>query len=51
MANELIDNGIKGLVAEVGVFRGTFAKLINEKFKDRDFSFLIHLKDFIIVPH
>ncbi|MBD5550034.1 MAG: hypothetical protein HDQ96_02485 [Lachnospiraceae bacterium] len=37
IANELIDNKIEGKVAEVGVFRGTFAKLINEKFKDRDF--------------
>lgn len=37
MANELIDNKIAGKVAEVGVFRGTFAKLINEIFKDREF--------------
>lgn len=37
IANELIDNRILGKVAEVGVFRGTFAKLINEKFNDREF--------------
>ncbi len=36
IADELIDNKIAGKVAEVGVFRGTFAKLINEKFKDRE---------------
>lgn len=37
VANELIDNKIQGKVAELGVFRGTFAKLINEKFHDREF--------------
>ncbi len=37
IANEIIDNGIKGKIAEVGVFQGTFAKLINEKFNDREF--------------
>lgn len=37
VANELIDNKIQGKVAEVGVFQGTFAKLINEKFNDREF--------------
>lgn len=37
IANELIDNDVRGKIAEVGVFRGVFAKLINEKFKDRDF--------------
>lgn len=37
IANELIDNNVCGKIAEVGVFRGVFAKLINEKFKDREF--------------
>lgn len=37
IADELIDNNICGKVAEVGVFQGVFAKLINEKFKDREF--------------
>lgn len=36
IADEIIDNQIQGKVAEVGVFRGTFAKLINEKFDDRE---------------
>lgn len=35
VANEIIRNEIKGSVAEVGVYRGTFAKLINIKFKDK----------------
>lgn len=37
LANEIVDTGIEGKIAEVGVFRGIFAKLINEKFKDREF--------------
>jgi len=35
VANEIIKNKICGNVAEVGVFRGAFSKLINVKFKDR----------------
>lgn len=35
LANEIIRNKVQGNVAEVGVFRGTFAKLINIKFKDK----------------
>lgn len=35
VANEIQKNGIKGAVAEIGVFRGTFASLINAKFPDR----------------
>lgn len=34
-ANEIIENKIGGEIAELGVFRGTFSALINEKFKDR----------------
>ncbi|MCM1182632.1 MAG: TylF/MycF family methyltransferase [Roseburia sp.] len=35
VANEIIRAGISGNCAEVGVFRGSFAKLINAKFKNR----------------
>lgn len=35
MANEIINMGINGNVAELGVFRGTFSKIINEKFKEK----------------
>ena len=35
VANEIIKKEIKGNVAEVGVFRGAFARLINHKFRDR----------------
>jgi hypothetical protein len=35
MANEILSNGVTGAVAELGVFRGDFARLINGKFKDR----------------
>ncbi len=35
IANEIIRNKVSGNVAEVGVFRGTFARLINVKFKDK----------------
>lgn len=35
LANEIIKSGIEGDVAEVGVFRGAFSKLINVKFKDK----------------
>lgn len=35
VANEIIKNEIKGNVAEVGVFQGTFSKLINMKFNDK----------------
>lgn len=36
MANEIIKKGVKGNVAEVGVFRGTFSKMINAKFPDKN---------------
>lgn len=35
ISNEIYDNNIEGAVAEVGVFRGEFAKFINLLFKDR----------------
>lgn len=35
VANEIIDNSINGSVAEVGVFRGFFSKLINKKFPNK----------------
>lgn len=35
MAEELLENGLVGAVAEFGVFRGVFAGLINKKFKDK----------------
>lgn len=35
VANEIIKNKVKGDVAEVGVFRGTFSKLINMKFRNK----------------
>lgn len=35
VAQEIITNHIKGAVAEAGVFRGTFARLINRIFPDR----------------
>lgn len=35
VANEIINYNIEGAVAELGVFRGTFAAIINEKFKNR----------------
>lgn len=34
-ANEIMQQNVKGNVAELGVFKGTFAKLINQKFNDR----------------
>jgi hypothetical protein len=34
-ANEIIRNHVDGAVAELGVFQGTFSKLINAKFKNR----------------
>jgi len=34
-ANEIKRNDVEGAVAEIGVFRGTFAKLINAKFPGR----------------
>lgn len=37
VANEIIEHNVMGSVAELGVFRGTFASLINEKFADRTF--------------
>lgn len=35
VAHEIYSNNIKGSVAELGVFQGDFAKLINESFPDR----------------
>lgn len=35
VANEIYKNNIKGNVAELGVFRGDFAKFINLSFPDR----------------
>ena len=35
MANEIIRNNVEGNAAEVGVFKGTFSKMINAKFPDR----------------
>ena len=35
MATEIIDANVQGAVAEFGVFRGTFASMINEIFKNR----------------
>jgi len=35
MANEIIRKNIKGNVAELGVFKGMFSRLINAKFNDR----------------
>ncbi|TDF93505.1 TylF/MycF/NovP-related O-methyltransferase [Paenibacillus piri] len=35
VANEIYDNSISGSVAEFGVFKGEFAKYINEAFPDR----------------
>ncbi|MDE7322313.1 MAG: TylF/MycF family methyltransferase [Lachnospiraceae bacterium] len=35
MANEIIRKKVEGNVAEVGVFRGTFSKMISAKFSDK----------------
>ena len=35
VANEILQKNLNGAVAEIGVFRGTFAKLLNSKFPDR----------------
>ncbi len=35
LAREILKNNIEGSVAEVGVFRGAFAAIINEIFKDK----------------
>jgi len=35
VAHEIITNNIKGSVAELGVYRGDFARVINEAFPDR----------------
>lgn len=35
VAHEIITNNIKGSVAELGVYRGDFARIINEAFPDR----------------
>ncbi len=36
VAEELINNGIQGEIAELGVFRGTFSALMNKKFEKRE---------------
>lgn len=35
VANEILNSDVQGAVAEVGVFRGAFSKMINAKFFDR----------------
>ncbi len=35
VANEILKRNVKGSLAELGVFRGTFSKFINAKFPDR----------------
>lgn len=35
VANEILDNNVKGNVAELGVFRGAFSKMINLKFPNK----------------
>lgn len=35
MVNEIVESDVKGAIAELGVFRGKFSKLLNKKFKDR----------------
>lgn len=35
MADRIIEENVQGEVAELGVFQGIFARLINKKFKDR----------------
>jgi O-methyltransferase len=35
IANEIYDKNIEGVVAELGVYRGDFAKIINVAFPDR----------------
>ena len=35
VAHEINTQGVKGSVAELGVYRGDFAKIINEAFPDR----------------
>lgn len=35
VADEIIEQKVKGCIAELGVFRGTFSAMINEKFNDR----------------
>ena len=35
VAQEIYDNGVSGSVAELGVYQGEFAKLINKAFPDR----------------
>lgn len=36
IANEILKNDVNGAVAEVGVFKGTFSRLINAKFVHKD---------------
>lgn len=46
VANEIIREDVKGNVAELGVFKGTFAKLINQKFNDRKLYLFDTFKSF-----
>jgi O-methyltransferase len=43
-ANEIYDQNIPGNAAELGVYRGDFAKLINEAFPDRILYLWVSLK-------
>ena len=36
VANEILKNNVDGAVAELGVFKGTFSRLINVKFRHKD---------------
>lgn len=48
VADEILERNVEGSVAELGVFRGVFSALINEKFKDRDFYLFDTLEGFEI---
>lgn len=37
LANELENSGVEGCIAELGVFKGVFAQLINKRMPSRDF--------------
>lgn len=45
VADEIKRYNLKGSGAEVGVFRGDFAREINCCFLKKNFIYLIHLKD------
>lgn len=46
MANEILQRKVGGSLAELGVFRGTFARLINAKFPDRKLYLFDTFKSF-----